>query len=98
LKARAAASRRRCRALLAGCEGASTPAVRERASDVALTARERDVAELAARGLADKEIAADLRISLRTVTTHLANVYAKLGAGGRRDLAGLLGASPVVEQ
>jgi DNA-binding CsgD family transcriptional regulator len=98
LKARATASRRRCRDLLLDCEGATTPAVRARASDVALTGRERDVAELAARGLADKEIAAALRISVRTVTTHLARSYGKLGADGRRDLARLLEGSPVLEQ
>jgi DNA-binding CsgD family transcriptional regulator len=98
MRARSTASRRRCRALLAACEGATTPAVREQESDVRLTERERDIAELAARGITDKEIAVALGISARTVMTHLARVYAKLGAGGRRELAGLLGASTVFEQ
>lgn len=52
-----------------------------------LTRRERQIAELAAIGLASKEIAAQLVISERTVEAHLSHVYAKLGVPSRAALA-----------
>ena len=55
-----------------------------------LTAREREVATLAAEGRRDAEIAEELYLSVRTVQTHLARVYSKLGISGRKELAGLL--------
>ena len=55
---------------------------------VTLTDRERAVAERAAAGWADKDIAADLAVSVRTVHAHLRAVYQKLGIGGRRALRG----------
>ncbi|GAC1598013.1 MAG: hypothetical protein NVS3B21_23140 [Acidimicrobiales bacterium] len=51
-----------------------------------LTARERDVARLAAEGCSAKEIAARLFIGERTVETHLANSYAKLGVTSKVEL------------
>jgi DNA-binding CsgD family transcriptional regulator len=51
-----------------------------------LTRREREVAELAARGLSAKEIGAALFVGERTVETHLGNVYAKLGVESKLDL------------
>ncbi|WP_290062300.1 helix-turn-helix transcriptional regulator [Amycolatopsis solani] len=53
----------------------------------ALSAGERDVAELAARGLANREIARELSIALRTVELRLTKVYRKLGLNGRAALA-----------
>jgi DNA-binding CsgD family transcriptional regulator/tetratricopeptide (TPR) repeat protein len=58
-----------------------------------LTQRERIVANLAAGGLTDREIAARLHIGDRTVETHLAHVYAKLRIGGRIELRDALGAA-----
>jgi DNA-binding CsgD family transcriptional regulator len=52
----------------------------------ALTRREREVAGLAAQGLSAKEIAARLSIGERTVETHLARAYAKLGLASKIDL------------
>jgi DNA-binding CsgD family transcriptional regulator/tetratricopeptide (TPR) repeat protein len=52
-----------------------------------LTRREREVAMLAARGLPSQAIATRLCLSVRTVETHLARVYTKLGIGGRSELA-----------
>ena len=52
----------------------------------ALTRREREVARLAAEGCSAKEIAEQLFIGERTVETHLANVYAKLGVGSKVEL------------
>ena len=51
-----------------------------------LTLREREVAILAAEGLGNKEIGAALSISWRTVSTHLAAVYGKLGVDSRAGL------------
>jgi DNA-binding CsgD family transcriptional regulator len=56
-------------------------------SAIALTAREHEVAVLAANGLAAKDIARQLFIGKRTVETHLANIYLKLGVKSRLELA-----------
>jgi DNA-binding CsgD family transcriptional regulator len=52
----------------------------------ALTAREREVAQLAAQAYTAAEIGARLHIGERTVETHLANTYMKLRISSRRDL------------
>ncbi|GGY79660.1 DNA-binding response regulator [Streptomyces nitrosporeus] len=49
----------------------------------ALSAREREVLALVARGTSNREIAAVLFISEATVKTHLTHVFAKLGAKDR---------------
>jgi len=55
----------------------------------ALTARELDVLRLVARGLGNKEIAADLRITTHTVKYHLAAVLEKLGVRSRTEAVSL---------
>ncbi|MER7080624.1 regulatory protein, luxR family [Saccharopolyspora kobensis] len=52
----------------------------------ALTAQEREVAVLAARGLTNREIATRLFISHRTVGHHLQKVFRKLGIPSRAGL------------
>jgi DNA-binding NarL/FixJ family response regulator len=52
-----------------------------------LTAREREVLRLLARGYAYKEIAAELVISLKTVETHASAVLRKLQLSNRRELS-----------
>ncbi|OBK11011.1 transcriptional regulator [Mycobacterium asiaticum] len=52
-----------------------------------LTPAERDVVGLLREGLANKDIAARLFISPRTVETHLTHVYTKLGLSSRVQLA-----------
>jgi DNA-binding NarL/FixJ family response regulator len=44
-----------------------------------LTPREREVTQLLAEGLANKEIASILKMAVRTVETHRANIMSKLG-------------------
>ena len=52
-----------------------------------LTPAERDVVRPVSEGLANKAVAARLFVSPRTVETHLAHVYAKLGLNSRVQLA-----------
>ncbi|MCM3925342.1 helix-turn-helix transcriptional regulator, partial [Frankia sp. AiPs1] len=61
---------------------------------VELTAREREVARLAAQGLRTRDIAGRLRVSPRTVDTHLAHIYGKLGVSSRVELVRLLSVAP----
>lgn len=56
----------------------------------ALTASERRVAEMAASGMSNREIAQALVLTARTVETHLAHAYQKLDISSRRELAGRL--------
>jgi DNA-binding NarL/FixJ family response regulator len=51
-----------------------------------LTAREREVLRLLARGYAYKEIASELFISIKTVETHASNVLRKLQLSNRHEL------------
>ena len=52
----------------------------------ALTRREREVARLAVRGYTAREIAEELYISVRTVESHLARIYPKLGVASKAEL------------
>jgi DNA-binding CsgD family transcriptional regulator len=54
-----------------------------------LTPQERQIVRLAARGLSNKDIAAQLFLSPRTVGHHLYKAYPKLGVASRGQLAGL---------
>jgi DNA-binding NarL/FixJ family response regulator len=59
--------------------GASGPAV--------LTRREREVAEVLARGLTNQQVADELFISVRTAETHVKHILAKLGFRSRAQIA-----------
>lgn len=52
-----------------------------------LTMREREVAQLIGRGLTNRQIADELRISDRTVGAHVQNILNKLGATNRAQIA-----------
>lgn len=60
----------------------------------ALTAREHEVAELAAAGYTAREIGERLFVGSRTVETHLASIYAKLGIRSKRELVKRAGELP----
>jgi DNA-binding CsgD family transcriptional regulator len=66
---------------------------RRPAASGGLTPSEQRVAELVVSGLSNKEVAAQLFVSVYTVEAHLSNVYAKLGIRSRTQLATRLGAS-----
>jgi len=53
--------------------------------DEPLTAREHEVLALVAQGRSNKEIAGQLFISAKTVSVHVSNILAKLGAAGRTE-------------
>jgi DNA-binding NarL/FixJ family response regulator len=48
-----------------------------------LTAREREVLALVAKAHSNEEIADQLIVSVRTVESHVANIYSKIGVSGR---------------
>ncbi|MGB6058117.1 MAG: helix-turn-helix transcriptional regulator, partial [Microthrixaceae bacterium] len=59
-----------------------------------LTPAESRVADLAVSGLSNREIAARLFVTVKTVEFHLSRVYRKLGARARGDLAALIASAP----
>jgi DNA-binding CsgD family transcriptional regulator len=93
---RAAAAEQRAARLLARCEGAATPPVRFITARVRLTQGELDTAMQAAAGRSNKQIAAEMQLSVRTVESHLQRAYEKLGISGRHELAGALQDQPTV--
>ena len=70
--------------------GAAAPGSAAALAPSPLTQRETEVARLAGRGLSDREIADDLVLSIRTVQSHLASAYRKLGITSRNELGSLL--------
>ncbi|MCB9482521.1 MAG: response regulator transcription factor [Dehalococcoidia bacterium] len=65
--------------------GAAAPRVRRGEGE--LTQRQAEVARLAAEGFSDRQIAAELGISLRTTTTHMHAILRRLELHSRSDLA-----------
>jgi DNA-binding CsgD family transcriptional regulator len=60
---------------------------RDASTTVALTAQEKQVATFIAEGLSNREVAAKLFLSPRTIDFHLRNVFAKTGITSRGELA-----------
>ena len=57
--------------------------------ETALTSRETEILALVAQGRSNGEIARQLFISAKTVSVHVSNILAKLGASGRTETAAI---------
>lgn len=75
------------------CGGLCTPALRT-PMGTPLTGREREVIELVAAGLSNRDIADQLCLSVRTVEGHVYHACQRVGATTRADLAAILRAGP----
>lgn len=75
----------RCERELAAC--GLTPVKRGANDPSRLTPQERSVAELVAAGMTNREVAAELLVSVKTVEVHLTRIYSKLGVRSRAQLA-----------
>jgi DNA-binding NarL/FixJ family response regulator len=71
-----------------GSEDAAATARARAGAPGGLTPRETEIAALLAEGLSNKEIAAQLVISQRTVETHVDHILGKLGMTSRAQVAG----------
>ena len=85
VEAAAAANR-----LAADCGGIRTPALDLAAHPLPLTVREREIANLVAAGLSNRDIAERLTVSVRTVEGHLYRACIKLDISDREELAALI--------
>ncbi|MFB7506547.1 helix-turn-helix domain-containing protein, partial [Streptomyces broussonetiae] len=74
--------------------GAPTAATTAASAADVLTAQERQIAELAAQGLTNRDIAARLYLSPRTVGYHLHKIFPKLGVRVRAQLRDALSQDP----
>jgi DNA-binding NarL/FixJ family response regulator len=88
-EARRAARRLGAEPLLAELGQHAASPLREAHGSSVLTAREREILALVAQGRSNGEIARQLFISVKTVSVHVSNILAKLGAGGRTEAAAI---------
>jgi DNA-binding CsgD family transcriptional regulator len=89
LRGSALASMTRAEALGAQC-GADTPALRQAREPLPLTDREREIVMLVGGGMSNRDIAARLSVSVRTVEGHIYKAMNKTGTANRDELAALL--------
>ncbi|WP_082310640.1 ATP-binding protein [Nonomuraea sp. SBT364] len=80
------------RARLAVADGAA-----DRSQPLGLTARELEVLQQVTRGRSNREIAGELFISIKTVSVHVSNILAKLGASTRGEAAAMAHAMRVFD-
>jgi DNA-binding CsgD family transcriptional regulator len=69
---------------------------RRPAGNGSLTPQELRVAAAVARGAANREIAAELFLTVKTVEFHLRQIYRKLGVGSRAQLVATLAGNPAL--
>lgn len=81
---------------LGGQCGLRSPATELIANPMPVTDREREVANLVAAGLTNRQIADHLCVSVRTVEGHLHRIFARLEIDGRDQLKRLVRISPAV--
>jgi ATP/maltotriose-dependent transcriptional regulator MalT len=86
-----AARGRRAQELRAMFGPGLTPSLAVTPIDLPLSGREREIATLVASGRTSREVAEELVIGVRTVESHLARIYGKLGIRSRAELANALG-------
>ena len=75
--------------LLTELRAAGVAPVRSEAGPSPLTPREREILALVAQGRSNGEIGRRLFISTKTVSVHVSNILAKLGASGRTEASAL---------
>jgi DNA-binding CsgD family transcriptional regulator len=80
----------RAEALAARCGGATTPALLQAREPLPRTGREREIVMLLGEGLSNREVAARLTVSVRTVEGHIYKATTKTGTASREELAALL--------
>ncbi len=80
----------RAEALAKMCGEAHTPALRLAVERLPLTDREREIVMLLGEPMSNRDIAARLRLSVRTVESHVYNAMSKTGTTSRDELAGLV--------
>jgi DNA-binding CsgD family transcriptional regulator len=91
-KARETAHRLGAEPLLAELRNVGSPGARrttQGATSQTLTARESEILKLVADGRTNGEIGKQLFISTKTVSVHVSNILAKLGASGRTEAAAI---------
>ena len=64
-----------------------TPAKRKDYDPNQLTPHELAVANLVVQGMSNRQVAAEIMISMKTVQAHLTRIYAKVGVASRGELA-----------
>ena len=80
----------RAEALAEQCGGATTPALCQASEPLPLTDREREVVLLVRQGLSNRDIAARLTVSIRTVEGHIYKAMNNTGTASREELAALV--------
>ena len=89
-----ALDRRRPTAMPPATPPGAAPVNARSTPSMALTPKEREVLELLARNLTNKEIGRAMQVGEETIKWHLKNLFAKLDAGTRKQVvqrAGILG-------